>query len=124
MYIIQDIVRPASFLAGCSVWHLIMHVRGDMGELIPCMQGTAFDLVVSGINRGDNCGLHVIYSGTVGAAREAACKVPLLTAAWLQTQLHNGNMLTLQLVVYTLLRIVLRAIKRLVFAFCTLCVNN
>jgi 5'-nucleotidase len=33
-----------------------------------------FDLVVTGINRGDNCGLHVIYSGTVGAAREAACK--------------------------------------------------
>mmetsp|Transcript_19172 Transcript_19172/g.33007 ORF Transcript_19172/g.33007 Transcript_19172/m.33007 type:complete len:320 (-) Transcript_19172:226-1185(-) len=33
-----------------------------------------FDLVLSGINRGDNCGLHVIYSGTVGAAREAACK--------------------------------------------------
>jgi hypothetical protein len=32
---------------------------------------------VSGINRGDNCGLHVIYSGTVGAAREAACKVRL-----------------------------------------------
>ena len=30
--------------------------------------------MVSGINRGDNCGLHVIYSGTVGAAREAACK--------------------------------------------------
>ena len=43
-------------------------------------QNPAFDLVVSGINRGDNCGLHVIYSGTVGAAREAACKVraPLL----------------------------------------------
>lgn len=34
----------------------------------------SFDLVVSGINRGDNCGLHIIYSGTVGAAREAACK--------------------------------------------------
>lgn len=30
--------------------------------------------MVSGINRGDNCGLHIIYSGTVGAAREAACK--------------------------------------------------
>lgn len=40
-----------------------------------CLQGRRFDLVVSGINRGDNCGLHVIYSGTVGAAREAACKV-------------------------------------------------
>lgn len=35
---------------------------------------TRFDLVVSGVNRGDNCGLHVIYSGTVGAAREGACK--------------------------------------------------
>jgi len=31
-----------------------------------------FDAVVSGINRGDNCGMHVVYSGTVGAAREGA----------------------------------------------------
>eukprot|EP00887_Chlorella_sp_A99_P005367 scaffold1.g5367.t1 len=38
------------------------------------VQNPSFDLVVSGINRGDNCGLHVIYSGTVGTAREAACK--------------------------------------------------
>lgn len=38
-------------------------------------QDVTFDLVASGINRGDNAGLHVIYSGTVGAAREAACKV-------------------------------------------------
>eukprot|EP00983_Pelagomonas_calceolata_P001194 41161-Pelagomonas_calceolata.AAC.3 len=44
-----------------------------------------FDAVVSGINRGDNCGLHVIYSGTVGAAREAACKVcdsAMIVAVW------------------------------------------
>ncbi|GFR42531.1 hypothetical protein Agub_g3431 [Astrephomene gubernaculifera] len=40
----------------------------------PVFQDITFDLVLSGINRGDNCGLHVIYSGTVGAAREAACK--------------------------------------------------
>eukprot|EP00878_Enallax_costatus_P007691 GHUV01008051.1.p1 GENE.GHUV01008051.1~~GHUV01008051.1.p1 ORF type:complete len:320 (+),score=57.49 GHUV01008051.1:218-1177(+) len=40
----------------------------------PVFEGIRFDLVASGINRGDNCGLHVIYSGTVGAAREAACK--------------------------------------------------
>lgn len=40
-------------------------------SLLQCRE---WDLVVSGINRGDNCGLHVIYSGTVGAAREAACK--------------------------------------------------
>jgi hypothetical protein len=38
-------------------------------------QSQHFDLVVSGINRGDNLGLHVIYSGTVGAAQEAAIKV-------------------------------------------------
>jgi 5'-nucleotidase len=45
----------------------------------PLLSNPRFDLVVSGINRGDNCGLHVIYSGTVGAAREAACKdVPAL----------------------------------------------
>lgn len=45
----------------------------------PLLSNRNFDLVVSGINRGDNCGLHVIYSGTVGAAREAACKdVPAL----------------------------------------------
>lgn len=31
-----------------------------------------FDLIVSGINRGDNAGVHVVYSGTVGAAREAS----------------------------------------------------
>jgi 5'/3'-nucleotidase len=30
------------------------------------------DLVISGINRGDNLGLVVYYSGTLGAAREAA----------------------------------------------------
>ncbi|EFJ52360.1 hypothetical protein VOLCADRAFT_86716 [Volvox carteri f. nagariensis] len=40
----------------------------------PVFQDVSFDLALSGINRGDNCGLHVIYSGTVGAAREAACK--------------------------------------------------
>lgn len=45
----------------------------------PLLSNRTFDLVISGINRGDNCGLHVIYSGTVGAAREAACKdIPAL----------------------------------------------
>ncbi|PIN00363.1 5'-nucleotidase [Handroanthus impetiginosus] len=29
------------------------------------------DLVLSGINMGSNCGYHIIYSGTVGGAREA-----------------------------------------------------
>ena len=34
----------------------------------------AFDVVVSGVNRGENCGRHVVYSGTVAAAREGAMR--------------------------------------------------
>ncbi|MGQ3393457.1 5'/3'-nucleotidase SurE [Blastomonas fulva] len=49
----------------------------------------SFDLVVSGINRGDNCGLHVIYSGTVGAAREAACKVKGGPSQWVCPALRH-----------------------------------
>ena len=37
-----------------------------------CGAGTQPDLVVSGINAGANCGINVIYSGTVAAALEAA----------------------------------------------------
>ncbi|DBA74282.1 hypothetical protein WJX77_009801 [Trebouxia sp. C0004] len=48
----------------------------------PLFQIQQFDLVVSGINRGDNLGLHVIYSGTVGAAEEAAIKgVPAIAVS-------------------------------------------
>ncbi|MFO7569103.1 MAG: 5'/3'-nucleotidase SurE [Smithellaceae bacterium] len=36
------------------------------------LAGTPPDMVVSGINRGSNCGNNVIYSGTVSAATEAA----------------------------------------------------
>ncbi|KAJ1433132.1 Tetratricopeptide-like helical domain superfamily [Sesbania bispinosa] len=32
---------------------------------------TVADLVVSGINMGNNCGYHIVYSGTVAGAREA-----------------------------------------------------
>lgn len=32
---------------------------------------TTPDLVLSGINRGSNCGYHIVYSGTVAGAREA-----------------------------------------------------
>lgn len=48
-----------------------------MSVLCSVLQDRHIDMVVSGINRGDNAGLHVIYSGTVGAAREGACKVCL-----------------------------------------------
>ena len=36
----------------------------------PLLETKDFDLIISGINRGDNAGVHVVYSGTVGAARE------------------------------------------------------
>ena len=50
-----------------------------MLALGPLFAPGSFDLVVSGINRGNNYGLHVIYSGTVAAAREAAAAcVPAL----------------------------------------------
>eukprot|EP00250_Pteridium_aquilinum_P016770 c23285_g3_i1 orf=78-1295(-) len=36
-------------------------------------------LVLSGINKGSNCGYHILYSGTVGGAREAlVCGVPAI----------------------------------------------
>jgi len=40
-------------------------------ELMPPKDG-GIDLVISGINAGANIGVHVLYSGTVGAAREAS----------------------------------------------------
>ncbi|MEM6459566.1 MAG: 5'/3'-nucleotidase SurE [Planctomycetota bacterium] len=45
-----------------------------------------FDLVVSGMNAGANVGINVLYSGTVGAAREANfCGVPAVAVS-----LHIG----------------------------------
>ncbi|PIA31789.1 hypothetical protein AQUCO_04900223v1 [Aquilegia coerulea] len=41
------------------------------------------DLVLSGINMGSNCGYHVVYSGTVGGAREAFFNgVPSLSVSY------------------------------------------
>jgi hypothetical protein len=60
---------------GTRVPFVVMFHCSSFPHCLPVQNGNEFDLVVSGINRGDNAGLHVIYSGTVGAAREAACKV-------------------------------------------------
>uniref|UniRef100_A0A7N0SYV0 Survival protein SurE-like phosphatase/nucleotidase domain-containing protein n=1 Tax=Kalanchoe fedtschenkoi TaxID=63787 RepID=A0A7N0SYV0_KALFE len=41
------------------------------------------DLVISGINSGENCGYHIVYSGTVGGAREAFfCGVPSFSVSY------------------------------------------
>lgn len=60
-----------------DLWHIVQAISVAIlsWRSLPHLQDNKFALVASGINRGDNCGLHVIYSGTVGAAREAACKV-------------------------------------------------
>ncbi|MEE2681682.1 MAG: 5'/3'-nucleotidase SurE [Planctomycetota bacterium] len=50
-------------------------------------EGTAPDLVVSGMNSGANIGINVIYSGTVAAAVEAA----FLGVPAIAVSLHIGN---------------------------------
>ena len=63
-----------------------------------------FDLVISGVNNGDNAGIASFYSGTVGAAREAALHVPAIAVSlqrqsdmaleyalkWVQKTLREG----------------------------------
>ena len=41
----------------------------------------AFGVVVAGVNRGENCGRHVVYSGTVAAAREGAMRADAVGVA-------------------------------------------
>ncbi|XP_049407972.1 uncharacterized protein LOC125871428 isoform X2 [Solanum stenotomum] len=41
------------------------------------------DLVISGVNMGDNCGYHIVYSGTVAGAREAFfCGIPAVSVSY------------------------------------------
>jgi len=64
-----------------------------------------FDLVISGVNNGDNAGVASFYSGTVGAAREAALwRIPAIAVSlqrqsddaleyalkWVQKTLRDG----------------------------------
>src|SRR5580765_5941023 len=50
-------------------------------------EGSAPDLVISGMNAGANCGINVIYSGTVAAALEAA----FLGVPAIAVRLHIGR---------------------------------
>lgn len=54
--------------------HSVLGTPSDCVKLAIChiYHGVPFDLVISGINPGENAGLSAIYSGTVAAAREAA----------------------------------------------------
>jgi 5'-nucleotidase len=65
---------------GCFLGYAVLGTPADcvkigLGELA----GGPVDLVVSGINRGANVGINILYSGTVSAATEAAIQgVPSL----------------------------------------------
>ncbi|CAG9460944.1 unnamed protein product [Pedinophyceae sp. YPF-701] len=73
--------RPCQ-VPGAVAAYAIDGSPSDSSMLALCSElfaGVAFDACVTGINRGDNAGMHVVYSGTVGAAREAAMKnIPAL----------------------------------------------
>ncbi|KAM5569381.1 5'-nucleotidase SurE [Rosa sericea] len=52
------------------------------------------DLVISGINKGSNCGHHIVYSGTVAGAREAFFNgVPAVSVSydWVEGKSHIND---------------------------------
>ena len=69
------LLKAVSPVVGLSMQRMLTSMLWSQLTYALLFQSQNFDLVVSGINRGDNLGLHVIYSGTVGAAQEAAIKV-------------------------------------------------
>lgn len=56
---------------GCRAF-AVEGTPSDCVRVAPCLVDTPFDFCISGINKGENAGSAVYYSGTVGAAREAA----------------------------------------------------
>ena len=65
---VRKAVKNGSFLGYAVLGTPADCVKIGLGELA----GGPIDLVVSGINRGANVGINVLYSGTVSAATEAA----------------------------------------------------
>ncbi len=66
-------VAPHAPIAGCTAWSVdaTPATTARVG-LATILKDDPPDLVISGINRGENVGTVIWYSGTVGAAREAA----------------------------------------------------
>lgn len=66
-------VAPHPPVAGCAAWAVdaTPATTARVG-LATILKDDPPDLVISGINRGENVGTVIWYSGTVGAAREAA----------------------------------------------------
>eukprot|EP00249_Psilotum_nudum_P028915 c38930_g1_i1 orf=334-1554(-) len=75
-------------------------------------------LVISGINKGSNCGYHIIYSGTVAGAREAfVCGVPsiALSLNWKRGVSNEKDFITAADVSLPLIHATLNDIERGVF---------
>ncbi len=65
-------VSPHDSIAGCPTWAVSATPATTVRvALLAVLSEDPPDLVLSGINRGDNVGSSAWYSGTVGAAREA-----------------------------------------------------
>jgi len=75
----RSLTATAVQVAGAIAAYAIDGTPADSAMLAlscPALFGhqVRFDAIVSGINRGDNAGMHVGYSGTIGAAREASLR--------------------------------------------------
>ncbi|KAG8081234.1 hypothetical protein GUJ93_ZPchr0007g5287 [Zizania palustris] len=84
---------------------------GISGKLF---DGLVPDLVLSGINIGNNCGYHVVYSGTVGGAREAFLYgIPALAMSydWVASQSSVNDLKVAAEVCIPLISVVMVEIK-------------
>eukprot|EP00249_Psilotum_nudum_P009547 c22006_g2_i1 orf=244-1059(+) len=75
-------------------------------------------LVLSGINKGSNCGYHIIYSGTVAGAREAfVCGVPsiALSLNWKRGVSNEHHFIAAAEVILPLIHLALNDIEKGVF---------
>ena len=80
-----------------------------------------FDYIVSGVNRGDNLGLHVVYSGTVAGAREGAMRTGAVGVA---VSLDSYSRSADYSEAVSLFSIFVRAIRLTTAAVCVLFVNR
>ena len=76
-----EVLRQADLIPGVRTF-TVDSSPADCVRYAILGMGETFDLVISGVNRGFNIGLDLIYSGTVGAASEAValgCKAVALS---------------------------------------------
>ncbi|XP_062108357.1 uncharacterized protein LOC133819189 [Humulus lupulus] len=111
-YVVQ-VCAPDSEMSAVSHWSTIRHplsvnqVEIEGATAFAVVSGTPADcaslgisqtlfpsipdLVISGINKGNNCGYHIVYSGTVAGAREAFLNgVPSISVSydWMSGKSH------------------------------------